>query len=142
MILVDANILLYAEDKLSPRHEAARSWWDTQLSGASPVCLCWTVLGAFIRISTNPRVYEHPLSLDQASARVQSWLDQPCIRIVQPTQQHWAVFKKMLLGGQAIANLVTDAHLAALSMEHGCDLISTDSDFSRFPGIHWRNPLD
>jgi toxin-antitoxin system PIN domain toxin len=141
MILVDANILLYAEDKLSPRHDAARSWWDTRLSGASPVCLCWTVLGAFIRISTNPRVYDHPLSLEQALSRVQSWLDQPCTRMIHPTQQHWTVFKKMLLGGQATANLVTDAHLAALSMEHGCELISTDSDFSRFPGIRWRNPL-
>ncbi len=141
MILIDANILLYAEDKLSPHHQAARSWWDTQLSGAAPVCLCWTVLGAFIRISTNPRVYEHPLSLDQATSRVQSWLDQPCTRLVHPTQQHWTVFQKMLLKGKAVANLVTDAHLAALSIEHGCELISSDSDFARFPGIRWRNPI-
>ena len=141
MILVDADILLYAEDQLSPRHAAARSWWDAQLSKDSPVCLCWTVLGAFIRIGTNPRVFEHPLSLDQAISRVQSWLDQPSVRIVRPTERHWTVFRKMLLEGQAVANLVTDAHLAALAVEHGCELSSTDSDFSRFPGIRWSDPL-
>jgi toxin-antitoxin system PIN domain toxin len=105
------------------------------------VCLCWTVLGAFIRIGTNPRVFEHPLSLDQALSRVQSWLDQPCTRIIYPTDRHWIVFQKMLIEGQAVANLVTDAHLAALAIEHGCELISTDTDFSRFPGIKWKNPL-
>ena len=141
MILVDANILLYAEDQLSPRHAAARSWWDAQLSGASPVCLCWTVLAAFVRIGTNPRVFEHPLSLDQAASRVQSWLDQPCMRIVRPTERHWTVFRNMLLEGQASGNFVTDAHLAALAVEHGCELISTDADFSRFPGLRWNNPL-
>ena len=141
MILVDANILLYAEDQLSSRHDAAREWWDAQLSQSSPVCLCWTVLGAFIRIGTNPRVFEHPLSLDQALSRVQSWIDQPCTRIVNPTERHWTVFQNMLREGQAVANLVTDAHLAALAVEHGCELMSTDSDFSRFSGIQWRNPL-
>jgi uncharacterized protein len=141
MILVDANILLYAEDRQSPRHAVARRWWDAQLSGASPVCLCWTVLGAFIRIGTNPRVFERPLSLDEALSRVQSWLDQPCTRIVHPTDRHWIVFQKLLVEGQAVANLVTDAHLAALACEHGCELISTDTDFSRFPGVKWRNPL-
>jgi toxin-antitoxin system PIN domain toxin len=141
VILVDANILLYAEDQQSPRHAMARQWWDAQLSGASPVCLCWSVLGAFIRIGTNPRVFERPLSLDQALSRVQSWLDQPCTRIVYPTDRHWIVFQKMLVEGQAVANLVTDAHLAALASEHGCELISTDTDFSRFPGVKWRNPL-
>jgi hypothetical protein len=141
VILVDANVLLYAEDQQSPHHEMAREWWDAQLSGASPVCLCWTVLGAFIRIGTNPRVFEHPLSLDQALSRVQSWLDQPCTRIIHPTDRHWIVFQKMLIEGQAVANLVTDAHLAALASEHGCELISTDTDFSRFPGVRWKNPL-
>jgi hypothetical protein len=141
VILVDANILLYAEDQISPQHLAARAWWDAVLSGKSPVCLCWTVLGAFIRIGTNPRVFEHPLSLAQALARVQSWLDQPCTRLISPTERHWIVFQKMLREGQAVANLVTDAHLAALAVEHGCELISTDADFSRFPGLCWRNPL-
>lgn len=141
MILIDANILLYAEDSLSPQHQQARTWWDDQLSQDSPVCLCWTVLAAFIRIGTNPRVFEHPLSLEQAQARVQSWLDQPCIRIVRPTEHHWSLFQQMLTDGQAVANLVTDAHLAAISIEHGCSLASTDADFARFPKLKWFNPL-
>ncbi len=141
MILVDANVLLYAEDELSPHHSSARQWWDAQLSGVSPVCLCWTVLNAFLRIATSPRVFEHPLSLEQAIARVQSWLEQPCTRMVHPTDRHWIVFQEMLVEGQAVANLVTDAHLAALACEYGCELISTDADFSRFPMVKWRNPL-
>ena len=98
-------------------------------------------INAFIRIGTNPRVFEHPLSIVQSIFRVQSWLDQPCTRLIQPTSKHWTVFQKMLSEGQAAANLVTDAHLAALASEHGCVLMSTDTDFSRFPGIKWRNPL-
>lgn len=141
MILVDANILLSAEDSLSPHHQEARSWWDGRLSGSQGVCLCWMVLSAFIRIGTNPRVFEHPLSLEQALARVQSWLDQPCIRIIRPTERHWIVFQEMLRGGQAVANLVPDAHLAALAVEHGCQLASTDADFARFPKLKWQNPL-
>ncbi len=141
MILVDANILLYAEDSLQSRHQQARAWWDGQLSGTGVVCLCWTVLSAFIRIGTNPRIFDHPLSLEQALARVQSWLDQPCTRVVRPTERHWTVFKQVLTDGQAVANLVTDAHLAALAIEHGCELASTDSDFARFPKLKWRNPL-
>jgi toxin-antitoxin system PIN domain toxin len=141
VILVDANILLYAEDSLSPLHHSARLWWDDQLSRSEPVCLCWPVLSAFIRIGTNPRVFEHPLSLEQALARVQSWLDQPCTRIIRPTEQHWTVFTMMLKEGQAVANLATDAHIAALAIENGCDLASTDSDFSRFPKLKWINPV-
>jgi toxin-antitoxin system PIN domain toxin len=141
LILVDANILLYAEDSLNPRNQQARIWWDGLLSRTEPVCLCWTVLSAFIRIGTNPRVFDHPLSLEQALTRVQSWLDQPCTRVVRPTEQHWAIFQKMLTDGQAVANLVTDAHLAALAVEHGCELASTDSDFARFPKLKWSNPI-
>jgi toxin-antitoxin system PIN domain toxin len=141
LILVDANLLLYAEDSLSPHHEPAREWWDAQLSGISPVCLCWTVLCAFIRIATNPRVFEHPLSLEQAISRVNSWLEQPCTRLVRPTERHWLVLQELLIDGKALANLVTDAHLAALAIEHGCELFSTDADFARFPKVKWRNPI-
>jgi len=141
MILVDANILLYAEDRLSSNHEAARNWWDAQLSGSSPVGLCWEVICAFVRIGTNPRVFENPLSLPQAVSRVRSWMEQPCVRIIKPTDRHWGVFCELLAGGQAVANLVMDAHLAALAMEHGWVLISTDRDFSRFPKLKWDNPL-
>lgn len=141
MILVDANILLYAEDQLSPQHERARTWWDGQLSGADAVCLCWTVLCAFIRIGTNPRMFEHPLTLKQAISRVQSWLDQPCARLIYPTERHWTVLQSLLTEGQALGNLVCDAHLAALALQHGCELMSTDGDFARFPKVKWKNPL-
>ncbi len=141
MILVDTNILLYAEDSLNPSNRQARAWWDEQLSGTGVVCLCWTVLSAFIRVGTNPRVFECPLALEQALARIQSWIDQPCTRIIRPTERHWFVFKQQLTTGQAVSNLVTDAHLAALAIEHGCTLTSTDSDFARFPKLKWINPL-
>jgi toxin-antitoxin system PIN domain toxin len=141
LILVDTNILLYAEDSLHPRHEQARTWWDAQLSGTGIVCLCWTVLSAFVRIGTNHRVFEQPLSLEEAIARIQSWLDQPCTRVVRPTERHWIIFQQLLRDGQAAANLVSDAHLAALAIEHGCVLASTDSDFARFAKLKWSNPL-
>ncbi|MDP8236591.1 MAG: type II toxin-antitoxin system VapC family toxin [Candidatus Erginobacter occultus] len=141
MILVDANILLYAENELSPFNTPARLWWDDQLSSTSPVCLCWPVVNAFIRVGTNQRIFQRPLSLEESLSRVQSWLDQPCVRMIRPTERHWTVFQKMLRDGQASANLVSDAHLAALAVEHGCELATTDSDFSRFPGLRWGNPL-
>jgi toxin-antitoxin system PIN domain toxin len=141
MILVDTNILLYAEDRLSPLHEEARKWWDFQLSGEFPVCLCWPILSSFIRISTSRQIFKHPLTVKQAITRVQSWIDQPCIRLIHPTESHWKILQIMLLKGQAKANLVVDAHLAALAVEHGCILYSTDSDFSRFPKLKWKNPL-
>lgn len=141
LILVDANILLYAEDSLHPRHEQARHWWDQRLSETEPVCLCWPVLSAYIRIGSNPRVFEHPISLEQAISRVQSWLDQPCTRIVRATERHWIVLKQLLMDGQAVGNLVSDAHLAALAIEHECVLASTDADFARFAKLKWKNPI-
>ncbi len=141
MILVDANLLLYAEDALSPFNAAAREWWDGQLSGDEPVGLCWTVINAFIRIGTNSRVFENPLTIVEATDRVQSWFDQPCVRILTPTTNHWRIHRQMLRVGKARANLVTDAHLAALAVAHGCELCTTDADFSRFPGLKWSNPI-
>ena len=141
MILVDANLLLYAEDSLSEHHEASRVWWDDQLSGTDPVGLCWPVLNAFIRIGTNPRLHQRPLTLKEATERVQNWFDQWCVRIVQPTDQHWTIFQRMLRCGNAVGNLVSDAHLAALAVEHNCVLHSTDADFSRFRGLKWKNPV-
>jgi uncharacterized protein len=141
MILVDANLPLYAEDSLSPHHATAREWWDDMLSGAEPVALCWPVLTAFLRISTNPRLHNRPLTSDEAMDRVQSWIEQPCVRIVQPTEEHWPLFQRMIRDGRAAANLVSDAHLAALAIEHNCELQSTDSDFARFPGLKWKNPI-
>jgi toxin-antitoxin system PIN domain toxin len=141
VILVDANLLLYAEDSLSEHHQIARDWWDEQLSGAAPVCLCWPVLKAFIRIGTNPRLHQRPLTLKEACDRVQTWFGQPCVRVIQPTDHHWALFQRMLKEGHAAGNLVSDAHLAALAVEHNCVLQSTDTDFARFPSLKWENPI-
>ena len=141
MILVDANLLLYAEDSLSEHHQAARTWWDAQLSGAEPVCLCWPVVTAFIRIGTNVRLHRRPLTLGEAVERVQSWFDQPCVRIIHPGEQHWPIFQVMLRDGKAIGSLVSDAHLAAMAVEHNCILQSTDVDFARFKGLKWNNPI-
>ena len=141
MILVDANILLYAEDALHPDNERARLWWDETLSGRDPVCLCWIVLAAYVRVGTNRRVFERPLSVAEAVSRVDSWLDQPCTRIVRSTERHWEVLRTLLVDGNAAANLVTDAHIAALAIEHGCRSATTDTNFSKFPGLKWFNPL-
>ena len=141
MILVDANLLLYAEDSLSAQHDVAREWWDRQLSGTAPVALCWPVVTAFIRIGTNVRLHRRPLTLREAVERTQSWFAQPCVRLIQPTDQHWVIFQNLLKSGNAVANLVSDAHLAALAVEHNCVLQSTDADFARFKGLKWKNPL-
>ncbi len=141
MILVDANILLYAEDSLSARHDRAREWWDAQLSGTETVCLCWQVLTAFVRIATNARLHERPLTRAEATERVDSWLAQPCVRLVTETDRHREILFELMDEADATGNLVMDAHLAALSIENGCVLCSSDRDFARFPSLKWENPL-
>ncbi len=141
MILVDANLLLYAVDASGAQHVAAKTWWDRVLSGAESVCLCWTVLHAFLRISTNSRVYEQPLSTDEAIDYTRQWLDRPNVRIIQETSYHFERFSGLMKQAKVSGNLVTDTHLAALALEHGCTLYSTDADFSRFKGLKWINPL-
>lgn len=141
MKLLDANLLLYAEDSLSPHHEAAREWLDRQLSGLEPVCLCWATLTAFLRITTNHRILVRPLSCEEASTKVNGWLSQPCVRLVQPTPLHWDILKNLMREAGAIGNLVPDAHLGALAVEHSCTLCSADGDFARFPSVRWYNPL-
>lgn len=141
MILVDANIILYAEDSLSTHHDQARKWWDAQLSGVEPVGLSWPVLNAFIRIATNQRLHHRPLTTREATRKVESWMDQPCVRIIEAGPDHWKYFRAMLDRVNATGNLVTDAHLAALSLEVGAVIHSTDRDFSMFPGIKWKNPI-
>lgn len=142
MILVDANIILYAEDRLSRHHAAARSWWDERLSGTEEICLSWQVLTAFLRISTNPRILARPLARDQAMKRLDRWLTQPCVRIVQETREHWRILARLLEEADATANLIPDAHLAAIAVGHGCILASSDRDFARFRSLTWTNPLE
>ena len=141
MILVDANLLFYAEDKLSQRHESAREWWDDTLSSDQQVGLAWITCMAYIRIFTNPRAVQSPLSIEDATTTVNRWISQPIVQIVNPTQSYWSILQPLLIESQANANLSSDAYLAALAMDHDCELCSTDADFSRFKELRWRNPL-
>ncbi len=142
MILVDANLLLYAYDRSSRFHVRAREWLETTLSGPEPVGLPWATLLAFLRISTNPRALARPLSIEEASEIVSSWLDQPQVTRPEPGEHHWEILSALLAPAQARGPLVTDAHLAALSIEHGAVLATSDRDFSRFAGLRSTNPLD
>jgi toxin-antitoxin system PIN domain toxin len=139
--LPDVNLFLYAYDTRSTRHAAARDWLEQTLSGAETVALSWTVLLAFIRLSTRPAIVEQPLSSSEAIDLVQSWLDQPCVTVVHPTERHAAVLRELLDPLGTAANLTTDAHLAALAIEHGAELCSSDTDFARFTGLRWKDPL-
>jgi toxin-antitoxin system PIN domain toxin len=140
-ILVDVNVLVHAVNRDAPRHERALSWWDDRLSDVEPVCLAWVTLLGFARITTNPRIVPKPLSLEAAGAYISSWLDQPCVRILEPLDGHWARVEGLLKAAGTAGTLTTDAHLAALALEHGCEICSTDADFRRFADIPWSNPL-
>lgn len=141
MILVDANLLLYAYHPADVRHAAARSWLETALSGSEPVRFAWFTLWAFLRIATNPRVYEKPLLASEATEAVGSWLARGCSGILDPGERHWGILAALLAGNQVRGPLVMDAVLAALAIEHGATLHTTDGDFARFGGLKWRNPL-
>lgn len=141
MKLPDANLLLYAVDTSSPRHRAARRWLEAQLSGTETVAFAWVTLLAFLRIRTNPRVYEEPLEAAEALDLIDGWLGQPPSTVVHPTERHAAVLRELLEPLGIAGNLTTDAHLAALAIEHGAELCSSDSDFSRFSGVRWVDPL-
>ena len=141
MKLPDVNLLLYAYDSRSARHAPARDWLQRTLSGTETVGMTWIVLLAFIRLSTRAVVVEHPLGADAAITLVESWLAQPCVTVVNPTGRHAAVLRELLLPLGTAGNLTSDAHLAALAIEHGALLCSCDSDFSRFPGLRWVDPL-
>lgn len=141
MKLVDLNLLLYAVNRDSPQHAAARTWVEDILSGDEVVALPWVVLLGFLRISTNPRIMSRPLSPAQALEIVDDWLAQPTVRPLLPTEEHWRILRALLIESGTAGNLTTDAHLAALAIEHGCELCSTDSDFARFSKLRWVNPL-
>jgi toxin-antitoxin system PIN domain toxin len=141
MILVDVNLPVHALNSNSPVHAKARRWWDAQLSGVSPVGLPWTVVFGFVRITTNPRMLAEPLTVSEATGYVRSWFEQPCVRTVEPLDGHWALAASLLEQAGTGGNLTTAAHLAALAIQHGCELCSTDTDFARFPRLRWRNPL-
>lgn len=140
-MLVDANVLLFAVDEDSPFHQAARSWLQCQLNGTRRVGLPWPSLLAFQRISTHPRAARHPLSPDQAWTYVERWLACEPVWVPAPTERHSDVLGALVRTYQLRGNLVPDAHLAALALEHGLTLCSADTDFARFSELRWENPV-
>lgn len=141
MILVDANLLLYAVNQDVPLHQQARAWWEQALSGAATVGIPWVSLLAFLRISTNGRVFPRPLAPESAVAYVDEWLEQGPVRLVVPGPGHWPIMRNLLLQTGMGGNLTTDTHIAALALEQGYSIYSTDNDFRRFPGVRHVNPL-
>jgi toxin-antitoxin system PIN domain toxin len=142
MILIDANLLLFAHNTRAPQHDASRRWLESVLSGPDLVRFGWVTLWAFLRIATNPSVFENPLSIAEGDAAVTSWLGQPRAAILEPADRHWAILRALLVDAQARGPMVSDAALAALAIEHGATLCTTDRDFARFPGLSWKNPLE
>jgi len=141
MILLDANVLIYAVDAEAPQHAKARRWLEKTLSGDDAVGLPWIVALAFLRITTRTGVLRRQLSADQAVGFIDEWLAQPYVELVGPGAAHWPLLKKLLREAGAAGNLTTDAHLAALAIEAGWELATTDHDFRRFPGIRLLNPM-
>ncbi|TMB36884.1 MAG: type II toxin-antitoxin system VapC family toxin [Deltaproteobacteria bacterium] len=141
MILVDANLLLYAYNPDAEQHDAARNWLEATLSGSQLVRFAWLTLWAFVRISTNPHVFERPFSVPEAAAAVSSWLAQPGVAVLEPGERHWEILQKLMVDGQASGPRVMDAALAALAVEHGATLHTTDRDFARFSELECTNPL-
>ena len=142
MKLPDVNLLLYAVNSAEPMHAGAKRWLENSLSSEEPFAFDWTVLLAFLRISTRPGIFARPLQTKQAFYLIQSWLDQPCSQVVTPTPRHVSILQDLILPLGTGGNLTSDAHLAALALEYGATLYSADNDFSRFPGLTWINPLE
>lgn len=141
MILVDVNLLVYAHVDGAPRHDAARAWLDAQLNGGGRVGLPWPSLLGFLRLATNPRITSPPAPLSAAIAQIEAWLGCDNVWIPQPSEGHAEILMQLLRAVGARGNLVSDAHLAALALEHGLTLCSADSDFARFPNLRWIDPL-
>jgi len=142
VILVDANLLLYAYHPRAVQHAAAKAWLESALTGPGLFRVAWLTVWAFLRIGTNARIFERPLSITEAEAAVSSWLEQPNADILEPGDRHWEILTRLMSQGQATGPLVMDAVLAALAIEHGATLCTTDRDFARFPGLEWMNPLE
>ncbi len=140
MQVVDANVLLYAINRDAPHHRVARSWLDRALRGSEAVGFAWIVLLAFLRLSTRPGRFPRPLALEEAGEAMELWLAQPAAVTLAPTDRHLHLLRGLLEASGTAANLVNDAHLAALALEHGAARVSFDRDFARFEGLRWRSP--
>jgi hypothetical protein len=141
MILPDINLLVYAYSRHAPRHAEARAWWEGLLNGPQSVGIPWAVVCGFVRLMTHPAVLVNPLEPGRALHQVRSWFDRPQVEVLEPGPRHLEILERMLAAAGVAANLTTDAHLAAIAIEHQCELHSTDTDVARFPGLRWRNPL-
>jgi toxin-antitoxin system PIN domain toxin len=141
LTLVDANLLLYAVHERAEQHEAAKAWLTEQLNGSRRVGLPWQSIGAFLRIATHPRAFPHPLAPSTAWERVRDWLAAPVAWVPTPGPEHARILGELIASHEAAGNLVPDAMLAALAIEYGLTLYSTDTDFARFHDLRWRNPL-
>jgi toxin-antitoxin system PIN domain toxin len=142
VILVDTNLLIYAVDSDSPHHARANAWFTDLLSGTTPVGLAWLVVLAFVRVTTRPGVMQRPQTVEGALGLVDEWLALPYVSWVAPGEHHWPLLRNLLKATGTAGNLVPDAHLAALAIEHGCPIYSADHDFKRFPGVEHINPLE
>lgn len=140
MIVLDANILLYSYSTGSPEHHKARACVESLFSGTELVGLPWQTISAFLRISTNPRLQGARAAIE-AAREVQDWIEQDNVRLLSPGDDHWRTLRQMIFDGQAFGPLVSDAQIAALTIENGAVLYSSDRDFARFPGLRWVNPL-
>jgi toxin-antitoxin system PIN domain toxin len=141
MILVDTNILIYSVNRDAPLHGRAKEWLEAAISQGETVGLAWTVILAFLRLTTRTGLFRNPLPLETAFDLLDAWLQQPSVTIVEPGPRHTRFLRDLLLTSGTAGNLTSDAHLAALAIEHGAELCSSDTDFSRFPRLRWRNPL-
>ncbi|MGV3773464.1 MAG: type II toxin-antitoxin system VapC family toxin [Verrucomicrobiales bacterium] len=141
MSIVDLTLLIAAVNTRAPMHKAARDWWEAQLNSSNPIGLSWLVVLGFIRLSTHPKIFPDPMPLADAIALMDRWMARPNVQILQVTSQHWNILQNMLHAVGHGSTLTTDAHLACLSIEHDCEILTADEDFSHFPGVRWRNPL-
>ena len=142
MILTDLNLLLHAYNSSSPLHSAARKWWEKCLTQGVSVRLPWVVVLGFLRLSTHPKIAANPLPVATACGIVESWLARPNVSPLHPGERHAEILLDLLRSAGTGGNLTTDAHIAALAIEHQAELQTTDSDFSLFQGLRWRNPLE
>jgi toxin-antitoxin system PIN domain toxin len=141
MIIPDINLLVYAYNMEDPSHAQAMRWWEELLNGTDPVGLPWVTIAGFLRLVTHPRVLVDPMSVVQATEQVRAWMECPSVLTVEPGKKFSAIFLGLLEEAGTAGNLTTDAYLAALAIEHQAELHSNDSDFSRFKGLRWRNPM-
>ncbi len=135
-------MLIYATHEFMPEHKLAKAWLEEVLNSQNRVAIPWSNLLAFIRISSNPRIFDRPLSTKEAVEQVKTWYSLENVWVPQPGKNYFEILTELLLQSNASGNLVSDAHLAALSIEHGLTLYSTDSDFAKFKVLKWVNPLD